>query len=75
MPAELARLNRDMAPMASRIMAGRASVAEQQDYARRPIAAGERLHCRVDGMVVEETMAGHQPIELPGPVTELDWQP
>ncbi len=48
--AELARLNSDMAPLALRIMNESASVAEQQHYAHRLIAVGERLQRRVDGM-------------------------
>jgi hypothetical protein len=47
---ELARLNGDMASLALRIMDGSASVAEQQHYAQRLIAAGERLQRRVDGL-------------------------
>ncbi|MGH3976902.1 MAG: hypothetical protein ACRDS9_26820 [Pseudonocardiaceae bacterium] len=40
-----------MAPLAMRVMDGSsASVAEQQDYAQRLIAAGERLRRRADGM-------------------------
>jgi hypothetical protein len=48
--AELARLNREMTSLAMRIMEGSASTAEQQDYAQRLIAAGERLWRRADGM-------------------------
>ena len=53
--AELARLNRAMAPLAMRIMDGSASVSEQQDYARGMIAAGERLRLRASkgGAVIE----------------------
>jgi hypothetical protein len=43
---QLARLGRDMVPLAMRMMEGSASVGEQQDYARRLIAAGERLRRR-----------------------------
>jgi hypothetical protein len=43
---QLARLGRDMVPLAMRIMEGSASASEQQDYARRLIAAGERLRQR-----------------------------
>ena len=46
--ADLARLNRELAPLAMRIMEGSASSAEQQDYAERLIAAGERLRRRVN---------------------------
>jgi hypothetical protein len=52
--AELARLNTAMAPLAVSIMEGTASADEQHTYARRLIAAGERLQCRIDGM--------HQPV-------------
>ncbi len=41
--AELAKLNTALTPLAMRIMDGSASTAEQQDYAQRLIAAGERL--------------------------------
>lgn len=47
---ELARLNRDMASLALRIMDESASVAEQRHYAQRLIAVGERLQRRADGM-------------------------
>jgi hypothetical protein len=53
---ELARLNRDMAPLAMRIMDSTASAAEQVHYAQRLIAVGERLRLRADettGTVVE----------------------
>jgi hypothetical protein len=47
--AELARLNREMAPLAMRIMEGSANIAEQQNCAQRLIAVGERLGRRADG--------------------------
>ncbi|MGH3835963.1 MAG: hypothetical protein ACRDSF_09700 [Pseudonocardiaceae bacterium] len=47
---ELARLNRDMASLALRIMDESASVAEQRHYAQRLIAVGERLQRRADGI-------------------------
>lgn len=46
--AELARLNRELAPLAMRIMDATASTAEQRDYALRLIAAGERLRRRAN---------------------------
>lgn len=46
---ELARLNRELAPLAMRMMEDSASIAEQQNYAQRLIAAGERLQRRVNG--------------------------
>jgi hypothetical protein len=48
--AELARLNKAMAPLAMRIMEGSATTHEQYDYALRLIAAGERLQQRANGM-------------------------
>ncbi|MGH3870334.1 MAG: hypothetical protein ACRDSR_02260 [Pseudonocardiaceae bacterium] len=45
---ELARVNRDMASLALRIMDESASVAEQQHYAQRLIAAGEQLQSRAN---------------------------
>jgi hypothetical protein len=48
--AELAQLNRAMAPLAMRMMEGTASPAEQRDYARRLIMAGEWLQRRADGI-------------------------
>ncbi|MBV9142017.1 MAG: hypothetical protein JO115_14060 [Pseudonocardiales bacterium] len=44
--AELARLNREMAPLAMRIMDDSASADEQHNYAQRLIAAGERCPFR-----------------------------
>lgn len=44
--AELAGINRDMAPFAIRVMDGSASIAEQAHYAQRLIAAGKRLQRR-----------------------------
>lgn len=48
--AELARLNTDMPSLALRIMDGSATACEQQRYAERLIAAGERLRRRVAAM-------------------------
>lgn len=53
--AVLTRLNTAMTPLAILIMDGSASIAEQQDYAQRLVAAGERLWPRANettGMVV-----------------------
>lgn len=70
---ELARLNRDMASLALRIMDGSASVAEQQHYAQRLVAVGERLQRRTDGMraaVIEgEVVTG--PTVLPARTVEF----
>jgi hypothetical protein len=71
---ELARLNGDMASFALRIMDGSVSVAEQQHYAQRLIAVGERLQRRADELrevVIDgEVVAG--PISLPTHTFELD---
>lgn len=70
---ELARLNTDMAPLAMRMMEGSASIAEQQVYAQRLIAAGERLRQRADGMnvaLVEGEVITNGPLALPGHTVE-----
>jgi hypothetical protein len=73
---ELARLNGDMASFALRIMDGSASVAEQQHYAQRLIAVGERLQRRANGIggaVIEgEVVTG--PTALPTHTVELSWE-
>lgn len=66
--AELARLNSDMAPLAMRLMDDSASAAEQQHYAQRLIAAGERLRQRVGGTskaVIEGEVLANGPLTLP----------
>lgn len=66
--AELARLNRAMAPLAMCIMEGTATAAEQLDYARRLVAAGERLQRRADatsGAVVDGEVLITGPLTLP----------
>lgn len=66
--AELARLNREMTSLAMRIIDGNASTAEQQNYAQRLIAAGERLWRRADGMkaaVIEGEVLTNGPLSLP----------
>jgi hypothetical protein len=72
--AKPARLNSDMASLALRIMDASASTAEQQHYAQRLIAVGERLQRRADGMrgaVIEgEVVAG--PTALATHTVELD---
>jgi hypothetical protein len=76
--AELARLNGDMAQLGMRIMEGRASAVEQQHYARRLIAAGERLRRRANEMnhpVIEgEVLADVSPA-LPAHTVEPAWEP
>ncbi|MGH3764814.1 MAG: hypothetical protein ACRDTX_06650 [Pseudonocardiaceae bacterium] len=65
---ELARLNREMAPLALRMMEGSASVAEQQTYAERLIAIGERLKRRTDGTsgpVIEGEVLTNGALALP----------
>jgi hypothetical protein len=48
LPAELARLNTDVVPLAMQVMEGSATAQEQRIFAKRLIAAGERLHRRAD---------------------------
>ncbi|MGH4007648.1 MAG: hypothetical protein ACRDTH_05690 [Pseudonocardiaceae bacterium] len=48
--AELARINREMAALALRMMEGSASAAEQRSYARRLINVGEQLEQRAHKM-------------------------
>jgi hypothetical protein len=74
--AELARLNRDMTPLAMHMMDGSASGAEQHDYAQRLIAAGERLWRRANetaGMVVEGEVLADGPLTLPARTVEPYW--
>jgi hypothetical protein len=66
--AALARLNRELAPLAMRMMEGSASVTEQQDYAQRLIAAGERLWRRADELVdivIDGEVLFHGPLTRP----------
>ncbi|MGH3873355.1 MAG: hypothetical protein ACRDSR_17910 [Pseudonocardiaceae bacterium] len=75
---ELARLNSDMASQALRIMEGTASAVEQQHYAQRLIAAGERLQRRADQageMIIDGDVEDGQLITLPEHTVELDWEP
>ena len=75
--AELARLNSDMASLGLRVIEGSASSAEQQHYAQRLIAAGQRLQRRANGMsgVIEGEVEAENPIALPPNTVELDWEP
>ncbi len=76
--AELARLNSDMTPLAMRIMDDRASIAEQQNYAERLIAAGEWLQRRADGTsgaVIEGEVLGSDPLTFPGLTVEPYQEP
>lgn len=71
--AELARLNTAMASFAMRIMGGSVSIAEQQSYAQRLIAAGERLGRRADALnnpVIEGEVLGGVSLALPGHTVE-----
>lgn len=81
--AELARLNTEMASLALRVMDGSASADEQQEYAQRLIAAGQRLRRRAAGtapIVIEgesvESLTPREPaVEPPTYTVEPDWQP
>jgi hypothetical protein len=73
---ELARLNRDMAPLALRMMEGSASAAEQQYYARRLTDAGERLRRRAEEMsrvVVAGEVLVEESLVLPANTIEPYW--
>ncbi|MGH4006783.1 MAG: hypothetical protein ACRDTH_01190 [Pseudonocardiaceae bacterium] len=75
--AELARLNTDMASLALCVMDGSASAAEQRHYAKRLIAAGERLQRRVDGMgvaVIEGDVVTGASIALPAHTVVPEWE-
>lgn len=66
--AELARLNTEMPSLGLRVMEGSASAAEQRHYAKRLIAAGERLQRRADGpagTVIEGEVVTGSSIALP----------
>ncbi|MGH3775525.1 MAG: hypothetical protein ACRDRR_07270 [Pseudonocardiaceae bacterium] len=76
--AALARLNSDMASLAMRIMEGSAGAAEQTHYARRLIAAGERLRRRADetaGTVIEGEVLANGPLTLPAHTVEPHQEP
>jgi hypothetical protein len=71
--AELAQLNREMAPLAMRIMEGSANIAEQQNYAQRLIAVGERLGRRADGVgsaVIEGEVLTDERLTFPAQTVE-----
>lgn len=74
--AELAQINTAMAPLAMRIINESASAAEQAHYARRLIAAGERLWRRADeriGVVIDGEVA-NRPV-VPANTVEPHWEP
>lgn len=76
--AELARVNGDMASLGMRIIEGSASAGEQQQYAQRLIAVGERLRRRADGMgdvVFEGEVLADKVIALPAYTVEPDRKP
>ncbi|MGH3932442.1 MAG: hypothetical protein ACRDTF_20985, partial [Pseudonocardiaceae bacterium] len=71
--AELARLNTDMAEFALRMMEGSASSTEQQHYARRLIAAGQRLYRRAQDtgpIIVEGEVLTDGLVTLPAQTVE-----
>jgi hypothetical protein len=70
---ELARLNTAMVPFAMRIMEDTATAAEQHDFARRLIAAGQWLQRRAGrtpGAVVHGEVVASAPLGLPGLTVE-----
>jgi hypothetical protein len=71
--ADLARLNRELASLALRIMEGSASITEQQDYAQRLIAAGEQLQRRANEpveVIIDGEVITNGPVILPELATE-----
>ncbi|MGH3777559.1 MAG: hypothetical protein ACRDRR_17830 [Pseudonocardiaceae bacterium] len=74
---ELARLNRELAPLAMRMMEGSASTTEQQTHAERLIAIGERLKRRVEGTketVIEGEVLTSGALALPVYTVEPHWE-
>lgn len=75
---ELARVNREIAPLAMRIMEGSAGAAEQQHYGQRLIAAGERLCRRADEasrFVIAGEVVVEDQLDLPVNTVEPRWEP
>ncbi|MGH3902354.1 MAG: hypothetical protein ACRDTA_29700 [Pseudonocardiaceae bacterium] len=75
---ELARVNRDVAPLAMRIMEGSAGAAEQQHYGQRLIAAGRRLCRRADEasrLVIAGEAVVDDRLALPVNTIEPHWEP
>jgi hypothetical protein len=61
-----------------RIMEGSASADEQQHYADRLIAAGERFKRRAEktgGAIIDGEVLAEDSIALPGHTVEPDWEP
>lgn len=75
---ELARVNREMAPLAMRIMDGSADAAEQRFYGQRLISAGQWL-CRRADEASQLIIAGEVVVEdrlaLPVNTVEPHWEP
>ncbi|MGH4007016.1 MAG: hypothetical protein ACRDTH_02395 [Pseudonocardiaceae bacterium] len=69
---ELNQLNTAMAPLVMRVTDGSASVAEQQDYAQRWIAAGERLQRRADGTA--QVIEGEVLVDTPPALSTRTWK-
>jgi hypothetical protein len=64
---ELARLNRELAPLAMRMMDGSASPSEQLDYGRRLVAAGMWLQRRANETtktIIDGEVLGSQSLAL-----------
>lgn len=75
---ELARVNREMAPLAMRIMEGSADAAEQQHYGQRLIAAGQQLCRRADEtsrFVIAGEVVVEEPLALPANTVESHREP
>lgn len=75
---ELARVNRDLAPLAMRIIEGSADTAEQRHYGLRLIAVGQRLCHRADEngrLVVAGEVVVEEPLALPGNTVEPHREP
>lgn len=75
---ELARVNRELAPLAMRIMEGSADATEQRFYGQRLISAGQRLCRRADEdsqlVIAGEVAVGDQ-LALPVNTVEPHWEP
>lgn len=74
---ELARINREMAPLAIRIMEDSADAAEQRFYGQRLIAAGQRLCRRADEasrLVIAGEVVVEDQLALPANTVEPHWE-
>lgn len=75
---EFARVNRDLAPLAMRIIEGSAGAAEQQHNGQRLIAAGQRLCRRAEEngrFVVTGEVIVEEPLALPAHTVESYREP